>query len=69
MPMYTWVRVDTEGDEQKQYCEVVRSFDDYEVGPTDEEYPDASNYKWTRVIRSGTMVRKGAGWGSGKGNW
>ena len=67
-PIYTWIRVDTEEDEQPQECEVVRKFDDYEIPPQDDEYPEASRHKWKRIMPSGTTTRKPLGWGK-KGSW
>ena len=67
MPMYIYERIDTEGDEQPQQVEVLRKFDDYETPPTDDEYPDASQYKWRRVLGGKQNIQRPWGWK--KGHW
>lgn len=64
MPMYTWQDKKTE-----KRVDVIRSFADYELPPTEEEAPGFQDPEWVRVIGESISVTKGNGWGSGKGYW
>ena len=51
--------------------EVLRSFNEYEVPPSQEEIPAehrGKEYEWDRVIYTAPAVIKAPGFGS-KGNW
>lgn len=71
MPLYCWH--DKAKDKQ---LDVLRSFDDYKVPPTDEEakkagWTDEEIKKaiWTKLIGSGIQVTRGDNWNGSKGNW
>jgi len=61
MPLYRWA--DADGKE----IEVIRTFDDFEVPPTEEEAPEFTA-PWTRLLGISKVI-KGYGWGAGKGAW
>ena len=67
MPLYNWHCTKCE-----QEIDVLRTFDDYEKGPTDEEAdPEPSMkscpHEWERKIAPVKTI-KGIGWGK-KGHW
>lgn len=66
MPLYVWENKTT-GDR----IEILRSFDDYQVPPTDEELEKArvpaGDYE--KVLGTGIRVVKTNKWGFGKGYW
>lgn len=62
MPMYLW-ESETTGEE----ITVLRSFDDYEVPPTEEEIGDKVG-PWKRIVGRTTVVR-GPNFTGSKGNW
>ena len=64
MPMYTWV---------SECCEkevtVVRSVDEIEQPPTEEESGcTCKNTKWKRIMCA-PQLQRGSNWGPGKGYW
>jgi hypothetical protein len=69
MPVYVWFDKNSEKE-----IEVIRTFDEYQVPPTqeestltEEEYLAA---KWEKLISSKVMVTRGPNWGDGrKGSW
>lgn len=68
MPVYVWVDKSSEKE-----IEVIRTFDEYQVPPTqeestltEEEYKAA---KWEKLISSKVMVKRGPNWQGSKGNW
>ncbi len=65
MPQYLW-KDEKSGTEK----EVLRSFQEYEVPPTEEEAPElvGTDPKWVRVMSGGQKVIRANGWGK-KGYW
>lgn len=61
-PIYKWE------NEEKETVEVVRSFDEIDEQPTEEEFKGADKHEWTRVLSDGITKVRGEFWGS-KGNW
>ena len=63
MPVYVYLNKDGER------VEVLRSFDDYQVGPTEEECKGIKG-PFTKSIGENIKVIKGENWGYGsKGHW
>lgn len=68
MPIYHWVDKKTD-----KSIEVIRTFSEYEVPPTEQEVLEAKLEfseppEWVRIINY-VAVKKGHRWGGGKGNW
>lgn len=67
MPIYTFK--DKNSDLE---VDVVRSFEDYQVPPTDDELPEEERGKvrdWLKLVGSGIKTIRGANWRGGKGYW
>ena len=62
-PMYAW-----EHQETKKIVEVIRTFDDSDVPPTEEEAKGLTG-KWEKIIGGNQTLLKTGRWGAGKGNW
>lgn len=68
MPLYPYY-----DETSKKEVEILRSFNDYDIPPTQEEAKMSDEEfkvaKWKRLISTGIRVTKGDAWGPGKGNW
>ena len=51
MPTHVWVRLDTWDKEGEVAVEVIRSLQDSDIKPTNEEYPDADKYEWKKSFK------------------
>lgn len=63
MPMYAW-----EHQETKKIVEVIRTFNDSDVPPTEEEAKGLTG-KWEKIIGGNQTLLKTGRWGAGKGHW
>lgn len=73
MPMYTWIVVGPEKFEKVgTKVDVLRSFEEYKEGPTEEESglttEEYSKAKWDRIIDTSPQVIRAPGFGA-KGYW
>lgn len=67
MPMYTY-----HDKNHGLELEVLRSFSEYDVPPTEDELPEEERGKdrdWERLIKASPTVTKSRAWGPGKGYW
>ena len=64
MPLYRW-----EDKKTGKKVEVLRSFKEYDVAPTQEEAPDVEDPEWERKIGGGQKLLRGNNWTGSKGNW
>lgn len=64
MPIYTWI-----DKKSSKKVDVVRTFDDYQVPPTEEESGIApQDADWERLIGDGQRIIRGPSFGK-KGYW
>jgi hypothetical protein len=63
MPIYSWL-----DKKSGTKVEVIRSFDEYEQHPTEEEAPGLTEPEWERIIDGKRLVTRPVNW-EGKGNW
>jgi hypothetical protein len=61
--MYAW-----EHQETKKIVEVIRTFNDSDVPPTEEEAKGLTG-KWEKIIGGNQTLLKGPNWRGAKGYW
>jgi len=67
MPQYLWADKNT-----GKTCTVIRSFNEYEQPPTEEEHPRSPGEEpadWERQIGGDQALIRGPNWGGAKGYW
>lgn len=71
MPLYVWLE-----KKSGKTIDILRSFDDYQVPPTEDEAlgaglneEEVGEAEWEKRLGTGIQVIRGDSWGGSKGNW